>query len=106
MDITLESSVGESFYGAVGVSLDESDEFQQLVGISLDSSVEFDESDEFQQLVGVTLDSSVEFDESTGVTPTSPSLRPLEADSHAAEDEAPFRDHIPVAESTPVKKGR
>ena len=34
MDITLESSV-ESFC-AVGVSLDESDEFQQLVGVTLD----------------------------------------------------------------------
>ena len=64
MNITLESSV-ESFC-AVGVSLDESDE-----------------------LVGVTLDSSVDFD-----------------DSHATEDELlPCRDHIPVAESTPVKKG-
>ena len=64
MDITLESSVGESFCAVV------------------------DESDEFQQLVGVTLDSSVEFDDSTGVTPTLPSSRPSEADSHAAEDEA------------------
>ena len=65
MDIT-ESSV-ESFC-AVGVSLDESDEFQQLVGVTLDSSVDFD-------------------------------------DSHATEDELlPCRDHIPVAESTPVKK--
>ena len=86
MDITLESSV-ESFF-AVGVSLAESDDSQQLVGVTLESSVDDDPVSESVML-------------------TSPSLRLSEADSQVAEDETlPFYDlAVPVTTSTPVKQG-
>ena len=85
MDITLESSV-ESFV-AVGVSLAESDDSQQLVGVILESSVDDDPVSESVML-------------------TSPSLRLLEADSQVAEDKPlPFYDlAAPVTTSTPVKQ--